>query len=98
MHCFCGRLHLVKRIIKNGWYFSIPTNVVRSQQLQLIAEHAPLSQLLTETDAPQLSPYKDRRNEPAFVIESVKAIARIKGLDETEVANAIYQNYQRLFS
>jgi TatD DNase family protein len=97
MHCFGGRLHLVKRIIKSGWYFSIPTNIVRSEQLQKIAELSPMSKLLTETDAPFLSPFRERKNEPAFVAEAIKAIAKVKGMDPVEVANAVFQNYQRLF-
>lgn len=97
MHCFGGRLHLVKRIIKNGWYFSIPTNIVRSEQLQKIAELSPMSKLLTETDAPYLSPFREKRNEPAFVAESIPVIAKAKGMDGIEVANAVFQNYQRLF-
>jgi TatD DNase family protein len=97
MHCFGGRLHLVKRIIKDGWYFSLPTNIVRSEQLQKIAELCPMSKILTETDAPYLSPFRDRKNEPAFVAETIKVIAKVKGMDEIEVANAIFQNYQQLF-
>lgn len=97
LHCFSGRHHLVKRAIENGWYFSIPTNIVRSEHFQKVVEMCPLSHLFTETDAPYLSPYKDRLNEPAFVIETIRKIAQIKGMDEIEVANNIYNNYQRLF-
>jgi len=97
MHCFGGRLHLVKRIVKNGWYFSLPTNIVRSEQLRKIAELSPMSKILTETDAPYLSPFREKRNEPAFVVESIRVIAEVKGMDGIEVANAVFQNYQRLF-
>ncbi|MFH1211698.1 MAG: TatD family hydrolase, partial [Candidatus Woesearchaeota archaeon] len=65
MHCFTGRKHLVKRIIDNGWSLSIPCIVVKLQQFQDNVALAPLSQLLTETDCPYLSPYPEiRRNEP----------------------------------
>lgn len=97
LHCFSGRHHLVKRAIKNGWYLSIPCNIVRSQHFQKVVELCPMSQLLTETDAPLLSPYKDKMNEPAFVSVTIKKMAEIKGMDEIEVANAVFQNYQRLF-
>ena len=56
-----------------------------------------INKLLTETDAPFLSPYEGKRNEPAFVIESLKKIAEIKGFTIEETANTIWMNYQRLF-
>ncbi|MBN2053189.1 TatD family hydrolase [Candidatus Woesearchaeota archaeon] len=98
MHCFMGRHHLVKRILDNGWSMSIPCIVNKLQQLQLIAQMAPIEQLFTETDAPYMSPYPDiKRNEPRFIIEGIKKIANIKKLDSEEVSKMIYLNYQRMF-
>lgn len=97
MHCFSGKLKLVDRMVANRWNFSIPTHVVRSEQVQKLVEKVPLQQLLTETDSPFLSPYRDRSNEPAYVIESTKMIAKLKGLDEKEAANIVFMNYQRIF-
>ncbi|MBW3013531.1 TatD family hydrolase [Candidatus Woesearchaeota archaeon] len=97
MHCFCGKKSLIKRCIDNRWYFSIPPNVTRAQNFQLLAELTPLNQLLTETDSPYLNPYnREDRNEPAFVIESVKKLAEIKKVTEEEMKNIIFKNYQDL--
>ncbi len=98
MHYFAGRSHLVKRVLKNGWMLSIPTNIVRLQQLQQNAGMADIRQLLTETDGPFLSPYKDEKpNEPRFIKESLKKIAEIKQLEIEEVSHKIYENYRRVF-
>lgn len=97
LHCFCGRKHLVKRAADNGWSFSIPPIIVRLQQFQLMAEMVNISQLLTETDAPYLSPYPGKRNEPAFVIETIRKIAEIKKITPEDTANNIFMNYQRMF-
>lgn len=97
LHCFCGRKHLVKRAADNGWNFSIPPIIVRLQQFQIMAEIVNISQILTETDSPYLSPYPDQRNEPAFVIETIKKIAEIKGITPEDTANNIFMNYQRVF-
>lgn len=97
MHCFMGRKHLVKRAADNGWSFSIPPIIVKLQQFQLLAEIANMNQILTETDCPYLSPFPGQRNEPAYVIETVKKIAEVKGMVPEEVANAIFMNYQQLF-
>jgi len=97
MHCFSGKKSLVKRIAGNGWFLTVPTIVVRSQQFQDIAKNVPISQLFCETDSPYLSPYKEQLNEPAFVIESYTKIAEVKNMDVNEVINNIYMNWQRVF-
>jgi len=97
MHCFCGKKKLVKKIVDNGWCITVPTSVVRAQQFQEIAKEVPLSKLFCETDAPYLAPFKDKMNEPSFVVESYKKVAELKGLELEEVAKCIYQNWQRLF-
>lgn len=97
LHCFSGKLNLVKRAYDDGYSFSIPANVTRSTQFQRLVEEIPLSNLLTETDAPFLSPYQDKPNEPAFVVEAAKKIAEIKKMELTETRNNIFMNYKRLF-
>ena len=97
MHCFSGKKSLVKRIADEGWYLTVPTAVVRSQQFQDIVRNVPLSQLFPETDSPYLSPYKEKMNEPAFIVESYNKIAELKGMEMTEVINNIYMNWQRVF-
>jgi TatD DNase family protein len=57
----------------------------------------PISQLLTETDAPYLSPVPGERNEPQNVRVAVEAIAKEKGLNPEEAARLVYMNYQKLF-
>jgi len=97
IHCFSGRKNVVKRIRDNGWTFSIPCSIIRAQQFQDIVKDTPIQQLLTETDSPYLSPYKDKVNTPANVSFTIDKIAEIKKLTPEETANIIYSNYQRLF-
>src|SRR3989338_2692216 len=97
MHCFGGNFKLVKRIQDNGWIFSIPTNIVRLLHFQKIVEQTSISQILTETDSPYLSPFREKRNEPSFVVETIKKISEIKKLDEEEVKKLIYMNFQKNF-
>jgi TatD DNase family protein len=97
MHCFSGKLKLAERIEKNGWYFSIPPVIVHSTHFQEMIKRVSITKLLTETDAPYLGPDKEQRNEPKNVIFVIRKIAEIKGMDEKEVENSIYMNYQHLF-
>lgn len=96
-HCFSGRKSLITRAAALGHYFSIPPNILRSGSFETLVKKVDLNQLLTETDAPYLSPYPDIRNEPAFVLETIKKIAVIKRLSVEETAQRIWENYERVF-
>ena len=97
LHAFHGKRRLVQKAIDNGWYFSVSTHIVRSQEMQYIARETPLSKLFPETDAPFLSPFPGKRNEPAFVIETIRKIAEIKGMDIQETSKNLWKNYQKVF-
>jgi len=97
MHCFCGSRKLVERCVGNGWSFSVPPAIMRWDNFKMLVEEVPLGQLLTETDAPWLSPVVGERNEPVNVAVTIKEIARIKGVSVEEVAEQIYSNFVRLF-
>ncbi len=98
LHCFFGNKELTERAVNNGWMFSVPTSVVKTKTLKKLVKRVPLNRILTETDAPLLSPYEDNKiNEPSFIKESIKKIAEVKGITEEELEKAIYENYQKFF-
>ncbi|MCD6463944.1 TatD family hydrolase, partial [Candidatus Woesearchaeota archaeon] len=98
LHYFNGRKHLIKKLSEQGFYFSIPTNIVRLQHLQLMADMIPLQQLLTETDSPYLAPDKSMPfNEPRNVLITIQKIAEIKKLQPEQVAEQVFKNYKALF-
>jgi TatD DNase family protein len=96
-HCFSGKKSQIRRAAELGHYFSVPPNVLRSHSFQTLVKMVPLTQLLTETDSPYLSPYPGKRNEPAFVVETIKKIAEIKELSAEEVSDQIWKNYVEVF-
>ncbi len=97
MHCFSGKKSVWQKIKDNKWYCSIPTNCVKSEYFQQLIAFMPITQLFAETDSPFLSPFKDKRNEPAFVVETYKIIAQIKKMELKEVENCLWKNYQDIF-
>ncbi|MBC8434994.1 TatD family hydrolase [archaeon] len=97
MHCFNGRKSLIKEGIEAGFYFSVPPVITRLNHFEMLVELVPVEKLLTETDAPYLSPVAGERNEPANVAVTIKRIAEIKGLSEEDVAEQIFKNAEDLF-
>ncbi len=96
-HSFTGNFKLVKEIEKNNWMLSIPCNIVRSEHFQNIVKNFNLNQILTETDSPYLSPYKNKMNEPSFIVETIKIISKLKNLEKNEIKNIIFKNFQNFF-
>ena len=72
----------------------------KSEALREIAASVPLDRLLVETDAPFLAPGKHRgkRNEPAYVVETAKELARVKGISAAELARITTENFFRLYA
>lgn len=97
MHCFSGKKKLMMKAADNGYRFSVPVTVIRTQQFQDMVKYVNINQLLTETDSPYMAPEQGERNSPKNVLLAIKKIAEIKGFTEEETANNIFMNYQRLF-
>ena len=99
MHCFSGPSYLIKRALKNGWYFSVPTSVVNRKYHQALAENVPLERMFLETDAPFLSPIKtEKLNEPKNIAISAEWIAKIKNTTLENVAEITSANAIEFYS
>ena len=59
----------------------------------------PADRLLAETDSPYLAPQpvRGRRNEPAYVVHTVAALAAARGEDPAELEARIDANATALF-
>lgn len=97
LHAFDGRAAKAQPAVEAGYFFSVPPSVVRSAQKQKLVRRLPLSSLLVETDSPVLGPEPEKRNEPANIVVSVRAIAELKELPIPEVAAAVTANTLRLY-
>jgi TatD DNase family protein len=97
LHAFHGSSSLARKAVDAGFFFSIPTNLKRSQQFQGLVKEVPSSRLLTETDSPFLAHEKGQKSEPAHVAITLTTIAAIKRITVEETANILFSNYQQLF-
>jgi TatD DNase family protein len=102
LHCFTSSRALAETGLELGLYvsFSGVLTFKNSAELREIARAVPLDRVLVETDAPFLAPvpHRGRRNEPAFVVETARALAEAKGVDGSTVAAATRANTLRLFT
>jgi TatD DNase family protein len=102
LHCFSGDLEMAKKCIDLGFYISIagPVTYKKSELLQKVAADIPLETMLVETDSPYLAPqpWRGKRNEPAFVVETARRVADIRGMAIDELGAATEQNTRRLFA
>jgi TatD DNase family protein len=102
MHCFSSGPRLAEAALEMGFYLSISGIAAfpKSQDLRDIFARAPLDRLLVETDSPYLAPppHRGRRNEPAFVAHTARAVAPIFDLTPEAFAAATTANFDRLFT
>lgn len=97
-HCFGGRTALAKRYAEqNGWWFSIPANCTVNEAFQKMLRILPPEKILTETDAPYLSPIRGTRNESANVVGTVAMLAGLRGWIIDQAKENVWKNFQTLF-
>lgn len=84
MHAFSGSSELAREFCRLGFYISVCgtvtyENAVRSPR---VVAQIPLEYLLIESDAPDMAPapFRGRTNEPAFILETARKLAAIKGI------------------
>jgi TatD DNase family protein len=102
LHCFTGGRELAFSAIELGHYVSF-TGILtfkNSDALRAIAAALPADRILVETDAPYLAPlpYRGKRNEPAYVAETSKVLAEVRGVPVNEIAQQTTENFFRLFN
>ncbi len=99
LHCFSGDLAMARQAIDLGYLISFAGNVTfnNARALQAIAAALPLEHILIETDAPYLSPWRGKRNEPANVARVAEKIATLKNIETSVVETATMHNCEMLF-
>lgn len=102
MHCFGGGAAMAEGVLRLGFMISFAGNVTfkKADALREVARTVPLERLLVETDCPFLTPvpFRGRRNEPARVVETARALAAIHGVEAEEMGRITTDNFARLFS
>ena len=100
VHFFAGNWGIAKQFLDLGFTLSFTGVLTFTHDYDEVVKNTPMDMLLTETDAPYITPvpYRGQRNEPIHVREVVKAMARIKDVSEEDMAAQILLNSRRVFS
>lgn len=99
IHFFAGTWEEAKVYLDMGFTLSFTGVITFTHDYDEVVRNTPLDMILTETDCPYITPtpFRGQRNEPIHVREVVKAIARIKELDEETVRAQLVANAKRVF-
>jgi TatD DNase family protein len=100
MHCFSGNPEQAKQALDLGFYLSYGGIVTfpKAIDIQQSATITPADRILIETDAPYLAPVPKRgkRNEPAYMVETAKKLAVLRGVTPESIAEITTTNFQCL--
>jgi len=100
MHCFTGDEAQAREALDLGFHLSFGGVLTfpKADAVRQAARITPDDRLLVETDCPYLAPvpHRGKRNEPAFVVESVKRLAEVRGRPAEEIAELTTLNFESL--
>lgn len=102
IHCFTGTRDFAEKVLALGLYVSISGIVTfkNARDLQETARAIPLDRLLIETDSPFLAPvpHRGKSCEPAFVADTARFLAELRGEAIEALGEATSANFRRLFA
>jgi TatD DNase family protein len=102
IHCLTASRAFAETALELGFYISISGIVTfkNARDLQETAAGLPLERLLIETDAPFLAPvpHRGKTGEPAFVADTCRFLAQLRGEEPDALAEATRANFHRLFA
>lgn len=100
LHCFSSP-GLLEPALERRWWVSFAGNVTykNAYDLRAAARRVPADRLLAETDSPYLAPQavRGRRNEPAYVRQTLEVLAEARDVDAGELERQIDLNATEVF-
>lgn len=100
LHCFSGDRKMAEWAVEHGLYISFAGNITyNDDRLNAVLPAIPRERLLVETDSPYLPPVPERggRNEPAYLVHTVRHVAGLLGLTPRETGDLTRDNARRLY-
>lgn len=102
MHCFSGGPEAAREALEHGFHLGFAGVITfpKAEGIREAARLCPDDRLLVETDAPYLAPvpHRGKRNEPAFVLDTLHRLAGLRGADPQRLGEITTANFRRLFA
>jgi TatD DNase family protein len=102
LHCFTESWTLARGALDLGWFVSISGIVTfrNADNVREVAVRLPADRILVETDSPWLAPvpHRGKRNEPAFVADTARFLAELRGVEAERFASETTANFAALFA
>ncbi len=102
IHCFTGTPTFCRELLDLGFYISISGIVTfkKAENVRESARYVPDDRLLIETDSPYLAPipYRGKQNEPAFIVETARYLANLRGTSFETLAALTTTNAHNCFA
>ena len=95
-HCFTGDYTAAKKIVDLGYYISFSGIITfKNAAIRTLLPQLPRDRILIETDSPYLAPVplRGKTNSPLFIRFVGEEIARLLGMDETDLQLLIEKNF-----
>jgi len=99
VHFFTSTKEIAREYLELGFTIAFPGVITFVPELHEVVRDVPLDMMLAETEAPYATPvpHRGKRNEPVFVIDTIRAIAEIRGEDFEMVSTQLTENAKALF-
>ncbi|QQG44955.1 MAG: TatD family hydrolase [Candidatus Sungiibacteriota bacterium] len=99
VHFFSGTKTDAEKLLDMGFSFTFGGVITFARDYDEVVQYIPLERIMVETDAPYVAPtpYRGKRNEPAYIIEVAKKVAELKNLSYEEVSTKTTQNALKIF-
>lgn len=101
VHCFSGNAEYAKKYQSLGGILSFSGTVTfeNAKRIMQSAQEADINRILTETDAPFLTPppHRGKRNEPSFVVHVAEKCAALKNVPVEAIQSAVLKNCLNAF-
>ncbi len=100
IHFFIGTVDDAKKLLELGFSFSFGGVLTFARDYDDTVRYIPLDRIVLETDAPYITPvpYRGKRNEPAYAVETAKKLAELKDASYEEIAKQTFENARKIFN
>ena len=101
IHCYSYSVEQAREYLNMGYYIGIGGVLTfkNAKKLKEVAEYAPLSQIVLETDCPYLAPtpFRGKRNDSSMIAYVAEELAAIKNMPVEEILRITNENGRKLY-